>query len=553
MLKNLSIKNFAILDDINLEPAPGLNVFSGETGAGKSIIIEALGFVLGARGGSSLIKEGAGKMSVSASFDSSFIPKNVAAKYNICGPVINIKRELDIKGKGKGWINNTVVPAGALAELGEFLVDFHGQHDHHTLLKTSTHLDLLDKFAKNHKHLEGIALYYNKMRDIMSKIEALHMSKTQKEKLLDLYRFQYKEIMDVNLKPGEDIEIDNALPKLKHSGKLKELAKDAYNLLYEGETAGIDLISKAEKNISEMSELDEALAPVLEEVTSSLRNLEDAAQTLYTYNENIEADPSILDAMLSRQQKINNLKLKYGPEIQDILNNAEIFLKQIESLSYSEEKEQELQQELAEVKEKLMKGCMVLHESRVTAASKLDSLITLEISKLGFNDVKFKTDIIFEEESLGPKGANIVEFLFSPNPGQSLRPLKNIASGGEMSRVMLGLKTVLAGNTPVMVFDEIDAGIGGHTGLLVGQKLKKVSLGKQTLCVTHLAQVAVYGDKHFNVSKTSDKKNTRVTVTQLDSDAKTLEIARMLGSTHGKDSAGFKHAQELIKHSRETA
>ncbi|MGB2578866.1 DNA repair protein RecN (Recombination protein N) [Elusimicrobium simillimum] len=549
MLKNLTIHNFAILDDINLSFAPGLNVFSGETGAGKSIIIEALGFVLGSRGGLSLLKEGAEKMSVSAVFESSALPKPVLQEYGIEKDSFTLMRELDSKGKSKGFVNNITVSASALANIGSYLVDFHGQHDHHTLLRTSEHLDLLDKYAKTHKDVAGVAELYGKMQTILSKIEALHLSQAEKDRLLDLYNFQYKEISEANVKPGEDIELEANLPKLKHSGKLKELAEKVYELLYESESAAVDLGSKAAKYLGEMSELDVSLNPVLEELESALRNFEDAAQTIYHYKENIAADPDTLDDMLGRQQKINKLKLKYGPEITDIIANGEKLEDQIASLSSSEEKEHDLQKELAEVKEILMRGAMVLHEKRLLAAKKMDAMIRAELMPLGFNEVKFETDVVFEEEALNAKGADSVEFLFSPNPGQSLKPLKSIASGGEMSRVMLGLKTVLAGKIPTMVFDEIDAGIGGHTGLKVGEKLRKVAFGRQVLCVTHLAQVAVYGAAHYNVTKKSDKNSTKVILARLEGEAKTAEIARMLGSTSGKNSAGFKHAQELIEFS----
>lgn len=550
MLKNLQIKNFAILDDINLDLSAGLNVFSGETGAGKSIIIEALGFVLGARAGLSMLKEGAQDMSVTAVFETEDLPQKLLREYKITGPAVTLKRELDSKGKTRGFIGNALVPAGALAALGEVLVDFHGQHDHHTLLKSSEHLAMLDRFAKTQKDVLHVGQLYAQMQDILAKINALSLSKAEKERLLDLYNFQHKEITDAALKPGEDIEIDNALPKLKHSGKLKELAETAYQYLYEEEAAGIDLLSKALKNLRDMCELDETLRPLLAELESSMRSLEDGAATIYNYKEHINVDPQTLDDMLSRQQKIAKLKSKYGPEISDVLAKAEELKKQIDSLSFSEEKEAELRAQLAVVKEELLTGAMVLHEKRVNAAQKLDARVTAEIKPLGFAEVKFKTDIIFEEEAVNATGADSVEFLFSPNPGTSLKPLKNIASGGEMSRVMLGLKTVLAGTVPIMVFDEIDAGIGGTTGLQVGEKLRAVSAGRQTLCVTHLAQVAAFGAAHFNVNKVSAKNSTRVILTRLEGEARTSEIARMLGSTSGKTSAGFKHAQELMDHCR---
>ncbi|WP_424244008.1 DNA repair protein RecN (Recombination protein N) [Elusimicrobium posterum] len=547
MLKSLAIQNFAIMDDISLSFSRGLNVFSGETGAGKSIIIEALGFALGARGDSGLIKDGTDKMTVSAEFDAQNIPANILAQYDVKTDIVTLKRELDNKGKNRAWINGKTVAVSALAEMGDFLVDFHGQHDHQTLLKPSLHMEMLDSYAKTQKELSATAQLYKKTQDIKAKIEALHLSAVEKNRLLDLYTLQYNEISKAALKPGEDIEIETTLPKLKHAGKLQELGQDAYNILYEGDNPVTDSLSKASRMIAEMAELDESLSPVRQEVEAALRAVEENAQTIYNYYQHLDIDPQALDDMLAREQLISKLKLKYGATIEEILQNADNLKTQIENLSSTEEKEQELVQELQKTTKELLAECEILHDKRFTAAQKLDKLITAQIKPLGFSEVRFKTDIIFDEGQANAKGADQIEFLFSPNPGQSVKPLKNIASGGEMSRVMLGLKTVLAGSVPVMVFDEIDAGIGGTTGTLVGEKLKQVATGRQALCVTHLAQVAVFADKHFNVTKTSDKKSTSVLLTVLENGAKTKEIARMLGSSGDENSAGFKHAQELLQ------
>ena len=274
--------------------------------------------------------------------------------------------------------------------------------------------------------------------------------------------------------------------------------------------------------------------------------MEDAANTLATYKDDISIDPQTLDDMLARHEKLKRLKGKYGPTLQDVLKTAADLKARLHALEHSDEAEQALREELEKERKVLLKLALELHDKRLEAAEKLSALLTEQIRPLGFNAVRFRACVEMDEENLGPTGADKVEFLFSPNPGQALRPLKNIASGGEISRVMLGLKTVLASTVPVMVFDEVDAGIGGETAVLVGEKLKGVSAGRQVLCVTHLAQVAAQADENFHVAKSARKDSTEVSITPLTGPALTAEIARMLGGHADPKSAAYIHAQELL-------
>lgn len=546
MLTKLSIQNFAIISRLELSFGPGLNVFSGETGAGKSIVIEALGFVLGARGDADTIKDGAQKMSVSAVFSTDMLPQEVRAAHHFTAPDFTLSRELDRKGKGKAFINGKPATVSALAQLGRHLVDFHGQHEHQSLLHSSVHLALLDKFAKQDALVQKVRASYDKMQAVQARLNEAALSEQEKARLRDMCAYQLKEIEDVRPTQEEDDQLEQTLPKMKHSGKLLELAETAYNDLYEGEGSATERAGKAARCLEDMAELDDSLVELSQNLNSALAALEDAANTLATYKDDISIDPQTLDDMLARHEKLKRLKGKYGPTLQDVLKTAADLKARLHALEHSDEAEQALREEWEKERKVLLKLALELHDKRLEAAEKLSALLTEQIRPLGFNAVRFRACVEMDEENLGPTGADKVEFLFSPNPGQALRPLKNIASGGEISRVMLGLKTVLASTVPVMVFDEVDAGIGGETAVLVGEKLKGVSAGRQVLCVTHLAQVAAQADENFHVAKSARKDSTEVSITPLTGPALTAEIARMLGGHADPKSAAYIHAQELL-------
>ena len=550
MLTELRVQHFAIIDDLTLNFAPGLTVFSGETGAGKSIIIEALGFVLGARGDVNLIKDGANKMVVQASFVSATLPQDLRKQYGLLADQFTLRRELDNKGKNKAFIEGRSVTVSALTQIGQALVDFHGQHDHQSLLNAQVHLLLLDQFAKLEKSVAQVNQSWRAVQTLQQKLDACRLSAQEKERLLDMSEYQLQEIERVNPTLNEDQQLEQDLPKLKHAGKLLELAAEAYNQLYAADMAATAQLGKAARALTAMAQLDENLSPLAENANTALNNLEEIAATLNDYKDSLDVDENAVDKMLERHEKIKRLKLKYGPQISDVLQTAQQLREKIENLKHADEHEQDLLNELTKNKQTLLKLAQDLHEKRLKAADKLAAQITQQIKPLGFNQVKFGVAVEMDEENITATGADKVEFLFSPNPGQSLRPLKNIASGGEISRVMLGLKTVLASTIPVMVFDEVDAGIGGETGWLVGEKLRACAQGRQVLCVTHLAQVAAQANQNFHVLKKADRSSTRVEITPLQGAQLTAEIARMLGGNGDKKSAAYSHAAELLQHAK---
>lgn len=543
MLKNIVIKNFALIDSLTLELSKGLNIFTGETGAGKSIVIEALSFVLGARGDSGLIKQGANKMEVSAVFEDVIWPKNIKEKYSLTSN-LNLYRSLDSHGKNTVKINGKNYSVQVLNEIGNSLIDFHGQHEHQKLFNPAEHLTLLDNFAKNEKLLKEIENVYKDYQILKAKTDAAKMSEEEKARLLDLYSFQLKEIQNANLKQGEEEEINEKLPSLKFAGHLKESAKDLCDLL-DSEGAACERLNKAAQILEDMAQTDKNLENLAQELAQTANNAQEIASALVDYAGTLDIDPQVLDNMLSRQEEIKKIKQKYGPTLEDVFEKQKELENKLNALQNSEENIQILNKALEKQAQKLISCSEGLRNQRKKAAKLLSEQVVKEIKPLGFSEVRFEVAI----EPLdfpGPKGFDKAEFLFSANAGQSLRPLRNIASGGEISRLMLGLKVLLAGDVQTMIFDEVDTGISGNTAKLVGKSLAKLAKNRQVLCVTHLAQVAAYANKHLKVEKFAKQGKTAISVLGLEDKDKALEIARMIGSTSAS-SAGFKHACELLK------
>lgn len=543
MLKQIEIKNFALIDTLNLELSAGLNIFTGETGAGKSIVIEALSFVLGARGDSGLIKQGANKMEVSAIFEDVSWPKNIKQKYNLKDKV-KIYRSLDTHGKNTVKIYGKNYSVQTLNEIGNSLIDFHGQHEHQKLFNSAEHLTLLDTFAGNEKLLKETAAAFQEYQEIKTKADAAKMSEEEKAKMLDLYSYQLKEIQNANLKQGEEEELNEKLPALKYAGHLKENAKELCTLL-DDESAACERLNKASQILEDMAQTDKNLEDLAKELNQTATSVREITSAIVDYANTLDIDPQVLDNLLSRQEEIKKIKQKYGPTFEDVFSKEKELQEKLNALQNSEENIQLLNKALEKQAQKLISFSEGLRNARQKAASILSKQVVKEIKPLGFSEVRFEAAL----EPLdfpGPKGFDKAEFLFSANAGQSLRPLRNIASGGEISRLMLGLKMLLAGEVQTMVFDEVDTGISGTTATLVGERLAKIAKNRQVLCVTHLAQVAAYAGKHFKVEKSIKDSKTIIKVSALENKNKALEIARMIGSTSA-NSAGFEHACELLK------
>ncbi|MEI7482220.1 MAG: DNA repair protein RecN [Elusimicrobiota bacterium] len=552
MLKRLEIKDFAIIDRLSLAFGPGLNVFTGETGAGKSIIVEAIGFLLGERASSELVRTGASQAEVSGVFSSSGLPEKLLSSRGIMGSEFSVRRQLDSGGKTRGFFEGRPVTAAFLSELGDALVDFHGQNEHQSLMKPEVQLELLDRYGRLEKEAAAYADSFEKRRRLLERVNAVSLSEDERARFLELYRFQLKEIEAAGLKEGEEGELQILYPRLKNAQKLFTLSKQAYERLSDGEAPALAGLEKALRDLEALSELDGTAAPMKENLAQAVIALKDIEDSLSRYSGGLDTDPAGLDAVLSRLDKISVLKKKHGPEVSDVLKKADELKEKINGLENSSFDRKELAAELENVEGRLAALGSALHSRRAAAAKKLSAAVLSEISGLGFKEVRFFVAVETEDGRFAASGMDAVEFMFSANPGYPLKPLKLTASGGEMSRIMLGLKTALAGNDniPVQVFDEVDTGVGSTVARLLGEKIAALAGSKQLFCITHMPQIAAFAGSHYYVEKNIKNGVSAIKVTKLDQEASALEIARMLGGKAKSSDLGLKHARELIKESR---
>jgi len=544
MLKKLLIRNFAVIESLELEPAPGLNIFTGETGAGKSIIISALGFLLGERSGSDILRPGAASAEVEGEFLAENLPDRLAERWVIKGGGVVIRRQADAKGRTKAAINGAAATLAQLSEIGGFLVDFHGQNEHQSLLRPETQRDLLDRYGKLDKEVGSVLEAWQETRSLEERLNAVSLSEAERAHLLDLYRFQLNEIETAKLKEGEEEELEALWPRLKNSEKLSSLSKEAHSMLEEASGEA----EKAAEKLKSLASLDASGEVMSARLGSLAIELRDLSGELRSYSKTVHSDPSEVDRCLSRLDKFRTLKKKYGADIAAVLAKAEELRGKVSGLDDLTLDRSELDKKLAASRGRLEKLALALHEKRLAAAKKLSAEILKEAQGLGFKEVRFAVDAAYDEAAIASCGGDSVEYLFTANPGYPLRPLRYTASGGEMARIMLALKTALSrvDRIGAQVFDEVDAGVGAVTGRLVGEKLARLAAGKQIFCITHLPQVAAFGGAHFFVEKAVKNGVAAAAVSRLDHSAREREIARMLGGKKQSTELGLKHAKELL-------
>ena len=460
MLRFLTVKNFAVISELQMEFDHGLNVFTGQTGAGKSILIEALGFLLGSRGSLDWLRAGADKLEVGGIFDATDFPAELRSKYKVDGPAFSVRRELDASGKARTFVQNQPVGAAALAEIGEGLVDFHGQHEHQSLLKSSAQMEMLDGFGALESLRARVLEAHRRWSGLDKERQSLQLSDEERLRRLDLYRFQLHEIEEAGPKPGEEEEIEAALPRLKNAERVRDLSSQAHQLLYDQEDSTQETLLKAQRAMEELVRMDPGLEAEAQALAQARTLVQDAAARLSSYRDQADVSPAKLDEMLSRLDRLSKLRKKYGPILQDVVAYRDRIKGELGWLEDSGARTQDIEAALAEAGKALDRLCTELHKARLTAAAKLASKVSAELKGLGMAQVRFSASVEMEEGRRGPTGADDVEFLIAPNPGEPLKPLKSIASGGELSRVMLALKTVHAkkDRVPVLVFDEVDAG-----------------------------------------------------------------------------------------------
>lgn len=547
MLRELRIRNFAIIDELDVSFRPGLNVLTGETGAGKSIIIGALGIALGERAYAEMIKTGRETASVEAYFegrqDTALRELGIPSKDDII-----IRRTLSTSGgggKSKAYINDTMVSVQGLAELGRSLVDIHGQHEHQSLLSTENQLRLLDRYGR----LEGLRTEFqerfSEVEALKKRIAELKSNARQREERLDLLRFQISEIKAAALAPGDEARLLEERAVLSNLSRLSALTASSYELLYSDEGSGIEKLSQALSSLKEASAIDKSLAEPLSLLESALPLIQDASHSLRDSKDRYEEDPERLSRIEERLETIRNLKKKYGGAIEAILAYMEKAGKELDSIETSDGLLEGLEKGLGQKSEALEGLASALSEKRRKAAKTIEKTIRTFLKELAMEKSEFEVEI--KKAPLSPSGADAVEFIFSANPGEALKPLVRVASGGELSRIMLAIKSALgrADEIPVLVFDEVDAGIGGRTAHAVARKLKEISEGRQVLCITHLPQIASAADSHLLIDKSEKNGGVHVSVRELSEKERHEEIARMLGGNITETA--LKHAKEIIK------
>lgn len=548
MLREIGIKNFVLIEDLRLELGSTLNVMTGETGAGKSIVLDAVGLLLGDRFHSEQVRQGAEKSVVDGTLD---FPKrrdlHAWWKTHDFEPSdeILIRREGYPDGRSKAFLNDRPVTLGTLQELGDFLVDVHGQNEHQHILKPALQLALLDQFAGLEIAAEAIHPLFQRWKALCEQKEAEQLSEQERMQRIDVFQFQLAEIEKAQPKVGEDAELASRLPELKNAERLRALANNAYGTLYQEEGSALERLGQTEKAFEALKGMAPSIEPLLIELHESRMRLDEVARTLQSLAERWEADPAALEEALARQDLLSRLQKKYGGSLEAVLAHAAHLRQELDQLFNAEGYRKELEKQRDKAREALDQASRALSSKRSKAAKELSASVQKELGDLGLKQAVFRCALAPLAEPTST-GVDHVVFEWSPNPGEGIQPLKAIASGGEMSRVMLAVKTVLAEADafPTLIFDEIDAGIGGLTAQAVGRKLRRLAKHHQILCVSHLPQIASCAQTHFQVSKRTAQSRTFAVVTRLESTERLHELARLLGSQITPTSV--QHAKELL-------
>ncbi len=563
MLTLLKIKNIALIDSLEVEFGGGLNLLTGETGSGKSIIVDSLGALTGERVSNDLIKEGEQSATIEGLF---LLPgsEDLAAIFDESGiesedDELIVRRELSVSGKNRVFLNNQLVTQGLLKRIGAFLVDIHGQGEQASLFDPVTHLEMLDAFAGVAKERALTADAFRQWAATRKELEGLRQDESDKLQLLDILKFQVDEIRSATLRNEENAELEDEKRRLNNVEKLSSLSGEAYTLLYEQEESTLATLEKASRKIEELAGFDSRFGEYKEPLETARAVLEDLATTARDFRNNIEFSPARLEEIETRLAEIARVSRKYGGTVESALAHLSESAGRLESIETAEFREQELEKQLATEQGVYVAAATALHDQRTAAVARFEKQVEVNLKTVALEKARFEVRIVkmSEAASDGPpeggtsnfseKGFDGIEFYFSANPGESPKPLIKVASGGEASRLMLILKTTAKTREAEKsaVFDEIDAGIGGRVAEAVGIKLKQLAQTQQVLCVTHQAQVAALADRHFAVEKSMSRNKTTIAIRELTGDERVEEIARMLAGETITDSART-HAAEMI-------
>ena len=561
MLSNLNIHNFAIIDNLSLSLKNGLNTLSGETGAGKSIIINAINLILGTRSSADQIRTGSKEASVEAHF---IFPNNpelshLLQEWNIgfnCD--LKIKRIIFREGRNKIFINDSPATLQMLGRLAPHMVSVSGQHAHQYLLKPDHYLYLLDEFSGLTKDRHHFSSEFEKYQAFKGQIRDREKSIVEHRERWELGGFQLQEIERVQPKPGEDDLLKEEKVRLQHAEDLLEIARNGYQTLYEHNDAILSVLSRCGKSVTKGAQLDKRLLPIADALSEIEINIEDVSFALRDFQETVQVDPKRLAAVADRLEALNGLKRKYGGTIEDVLHFKEKLTSRFDDLAEKKEALERLIKKCKAFEINLIHRAEDLSRKRREGAQELKRAMEKELRQLHMKETRF--EVIFEEDPptsgdsegdrikrLGPHGFDHLAFMLSTNPGEALKPMSTIVSGGELSRIMLAIKTILAKNAFVetIVFDEVDAGISGATAEVVGEKLFSLAAFHQILCITHLPQIACQGENHFLVKKEVTDGRTRAIITKLTPEARVKEIARLLGGRNTTSHA-VAHAEAML-------
>jgi DNA repair protein RecN (Recombination protein N) len=537
MLRYLRIRNLAVIEQVQVEFEPGLNVLTGETGAGKSVLVEAVGLLLGGRASSDLVRTGADMAQVEAQFQDG-------------DTEVVLRREVTAQGRSRAFVNGALVTAGALREFSDRLVELHGQHEHQILMDPESHLSLLDNYAGLENERAKVGQAFSKLQALKTEWQALQLDERQKAARIDLLTFQRDEIARARIQPGEDEELTAARQVLVNAEKLQRLSGEAYAALYESDGAVLGALTAVWRRVGDLADLDPRVTPYLDTREAIKSQLEDLAFFLRGYAEDIDASPARLQEVEDRLVLLERLKRKYSPALAHVIAHHDTAVQDLAELAGLDARAEAMAGEVTAAGAEYLERARALSAARRSAADRFASALEGSLSELAMGRTQFA--VRFEpppatEDGWTATGLDRAEFLVSPNPGEELRPLARIASGGELSRVMLALRSlsVTAGSGRALVFDEVDAGIGGRAADDVGRKLQMLGRDAQVLCITHLPQIAACGGAHYRVRKDVREGRTLTAVHRLAEGERPEELARMMAGGTVTESV-LASARELL-------
>ncbi|MBZ0255933.1 DNA repair protein RecN [bacterium] len=573
MLISLRISNFVLIDECRIEWHPQFNALTGETGAGKSVVISALSLLLGERASLEAIRNSENEAVIEAEFELSTtngFAKSIFADLEQYGVPVEdnrllIARRFSANGRSRIFINNTSCLLKTLQEIGERLVDLHGQHEHQSLLRKSAYLPLLDQCGDLAKSVETYQAAHSQWQEAQRALHELETDERERKQREDMLRYQCEEIKAAKLRPGEDAEIDARLNVIQFAEKLSDRCQTLIQSLSEGDDGReplLDSLDRLDSAFTEMQTLDKQVESIAETWQGALISLREVSREVERYASELEFDPNELDQLQERRYLLKELKGKYGNTIEEILEHLERTAGELDRIEHADEEREQLEQEVNQKQKSVVDLGTQLHKQRVKTAKSITKKVQSELAALGMKNAEFQAEVkrrcspdgvdAGEKEPVqfGPNGGDDVDFLITTIPGKPLRPLREVASGGEISRIMLALKCAFgeADPVPLMVFDEIDAGVGGETAEAVADRLTKLAQSKQIICITHLPQIASKAHSNLRVEKREDKSGLQSQVVALKGKEREKELARMLGA---QDSAASqRYARELLQGSK---